>query len=50
VRVKLGATATGSGLILFDKDVEPAIWASTNESGTSLKLAEKGKEQRVIKP
>lgn len=50
VRVKLGATVDGAGLILFDKEVEPAIWAATNKSGTSLKLAEKGKEQRVIKP
>lgn len=50
VRVKLGATPTGAGLILFDQDVEPAIWASTDKSSTSLKLAEKGKEQRVIRP
>ena len=50
VRVKLGATPTGAGLILFDQDVEPAIWASTEKSNTSLKLAEKGKAQRVLKP
>lgn len=50
VRVKLGATPTGAGLILFDQDVEPAIWASTEKSSTSLKLAEKGKEQRILKP
>jgi hypothetical protein len=50
VRVKLGATPTGAGLILFDTDVEPAIWASTNKSGTSLKLIEKGKEPRILKP
>jgi hypothetical protein len=50
VRVKLGATPTGAGLILFDQDVEPAIWASTDKSTTSLRLAEKGKEQRIIKP
>lgn len=50
VRVKLGASADGAGLILFDKEVEPAIWASTNKSGTSLKLAEKGKAERIIKP
>lgn len=50
VRVKLGATETGAGLILFDADVEPAIWASTDKSSTSLKLAEKGKAQRIIKP
>lgn len=50
VRVKLGATATGAGLILFDEDVEPAIWAKTDKSSASLKLTEKGKEPRVIKP
>lgn len=50
VRVKLGATDSGAGLILFDADVEPAIWARADKSGTTLKLAEKGKEQRVLKP
>lgn len=50
VRVKLGATPTGAGLILFDEDVEPAIWAKTDKSSVSLKLTEKGKEPRVIKP
>lgn len=50
VRVKLGANSDGAGLILFDKEVEPAIWAATNKAGTSLKLSEKGKAERVIKP
>lgn len=50
VRVKLGATPTGAGLILFDENVEPAIWAKTDKSSTSLKLTEKGKEPRVIQP
>jgi hypothetical protein len=50
VRVKLGATPTGAGLILFDTDVEPGIWASTDKSSTSLKLIEKGKEPRIFKP
>lgn len=50
VRVKLGASPTGAGLILFDENVEPAIWAKTDKSSTSLQLTEKGKEPRVIKP
>jgi hypothetical protein len=50
VRVKLGATADGSGLLLFDKHVEPAVWLVANESGTSATLAEKGKEKRIIRP
>lgn len=50
VRVKLGGTADGSGLLLFDKEAEPAVWLAANKSGTSATLAEKGKEKRVIKP
>ena len=50
VRVKLAGTADGSGLLLLDKEAEPAVWMATNRSGTSMTLAEKGKEQRVIKP
>jgi hypothetical protein len=50
VRVKLGATADGSGLVLLDKDVEPAVWLAANKSGTRLTLAEKGKEEKVFRP
>jgi len=50
VRVKLGATANGGALILMNDSSEPAIWAAANKAGTSLKLAEKGKPQRIIKP
>jgi hypothetical protein len=50
VRVKLGATAGGGVLLLLDNATEPAILAAAGEKGTSLKLAEKGKPQRVIKP
>jgi hypothetical protein len=50
VRAKLGATAQGAGLLLLDKDVEPALWLLSNESGTSLTLAEKGKDKKVFKP
>ena len=50
VRVKLGGTADGSGLLLFDKEAEPAISLAANRSGTSLTLAEKGKAKRVIEP
>jgi hypothetical protein len=50
VRVKLGATADGSGLLLLDKDAEPGVWLATNKSGTSITLAEKGKEKRILKP
>ena len=50
MRVKLAGTADGSGLLLLDKEAEPAVWLATSRSGTSMTLAEKGKEQRVIKP
>lgn len=50
VRVKLGATAAGSALLLFDKQAEPALWLVSGTSGTSLTLAESGKEKRLIKP
>jgi hypothetical protein len=50
VRVKLAGTADGSGLLLCDKEAEPAVWLATNKSGTSVTLAERGKQKRVIKP
>ena len=50
VRVKLAGTADGSGLLLFDKEAEPAVWLAANKSGTSVTLAEKGREKRLIKP
>ncbi|HYP26472.1 MAG TPA: hypothetical protein VE262_07135 [Blastocatellia bacterium] len=50
VRVKLAGTADGSGLLLFDREAEPAVWMAANKLGTSVTLAEKGKEKRVLKP
>ncbi len=50
VRAKLGASAQGAGLLLLDKDVEPAFWLISNETGTSMTLAEKGKAKKVFKP
>jgi hypothetical protein len=50
VGVKLGTSPKGSGLILFDKEVNPTIELVTNEKGTSVSLTEKGKEKRVFKP
>ena len=50
VRVKLGATADGSGLLLLDRDVEPAVVLGSGDDGTSLTLAQQGRRNRVIKP
>jgi hypothetical protein len=46
----LGATSDGSGLLLLDKDAEPAVSLMTKKDGTSITLAEKGKNSRVIEP
>lgn len=50
VRAKFGATADGAGLVLFDAEAEPAVWMLADKSGTTVTLAEKGKDKRVIKP
>jgi hypothetical protein len=50
IRVKLGATADGAGLLMVDEDVEPAVQLATKKSQTSLTLTEKGKEKRVFEP
>ena len=50
VRVKLGSTSDGSGLILMDSESEPAIWHSVSRAGTSVTLAQKGKDRRVLAP
>jgi hypothetical protein len=50
VRVKLGATADGSGLLLLDREVEPAVMVGSNAGETSMTLAQQGRRKRVIKP
>src|SRR5688572_25132159 len=50
VRVKLGATPDGSGLILMDNRTEPAVRLSASTDGTSLMLAQQGKETRTLVP
>jgi hypothetical protein len=50
IRVKLGAGADGSSLLLMDSQPEPAVWLASGKSGTSITLAEKGKEKRVLEP
>lgn len=50
VRVKLGATSDGSGLILMDGETEPAVWVAANRAGTSLTLAQQGRDKRVLTP
>jgi hypothetical protein len=50
VRVKLGASADGSGLLLLDRNVEPAVVLGSSAGGTSLTLSETGRRSRVIRP
>lgn len=50
VRVKLGATPDGAGLILMDGRPEPAIRLSSAKAGTSLTLAQQGRESRILVP
>ena len=49
IRVKVGASEEGSGLVLLDEATEPGIHMLAKRGGTSLTLA-KGKQQHTIKP
>jgi|SRR5690606_30545760 len=49
LRVKLGATADGSGLVLMNDESDSALWAIASRSGTSVTLVD-GKEKRVLTP
>jgi hypothetical protein len=50
IRVKLGASEEGSGLLLIDDRTEPAVHMLAKPDGTRITLAEEGKEQKVITP
>lgn len=50
IRVKIGASNSGSGLLLLDDETEPAVHILAGDSGTSLTLAERGKERRILAP
>jgi hypothetical protein len=50
IRVKLGASEDGSGLLLIDDRTEPGVQILAKRAGTTVTLAEKGKEARVLKP
>ena len=50
IRVKLGASEEGAGLLLLDDRTEPAVHILANRTGTTVTLAEKGKEKRVLRP
>lgn len=50
IRVKLGASENGAGLLLLDERTEPGVHLLATSDGTKMTLSEQGKEQRVIEP
>lgn len=50
VRVKLGATSEGAGLVLLDRNTEPALQLHAAGSGSAITLEERGKPRRVLTP
>jgi hypothetical protein len=50
IRVKLGASEHGAGLLLLDNETEPAAHLLVAPRSTTLTLAEKGKQKRTITP
>ena len=49
IRVKVGASEEGSGLVLLDEATEPGIHMLAKRAGTSLTIA-RGTQQHTIKP
>ena len=49
IRVKLGASESGSGLVMADEATEPGVHILATRSGTSLTL-QRGARRRVISP
>ncbi|HUG15916.1 MAG TPA: hypothetical protein VMM78_12975, partial [Thermomicrobiales bacterium] len=51
IRVKLGASETGSGLVLLDEQTEPGVHIRARRAGTtSLTLRGGPGQERVIRP
>jgi len=48
VRVKLGASRGGSGLVLLDNNTEPGVSLYAQDGGGGATLAEGGKNKRVV--
>lgn len=50
IRVKLGASQAGSGLVLLNQNTEPGVQLLAETSEAKLTLAEPGGRTRVIEP
>jgi hypothetical protein len=48
--VKLGAAEDGSGLLLLHERTQPAMQLLAKRTGTTVTLAEQGKEKRATTP
>ena len=50
IRVKLGASQSGSGLVLLNQNTEPGVQLLAEASKATLTLAEPGGKKRVVEP
>lgn len=50
IRVKLGASAEGSGLVLINDRTEPGVHIITDQNGSSLTLMEEDGSKEIIRP
>jgi hypothetical protein len=50
IRVKLGASTDGSGLVLLNDATEPGVQILANSTGSSIKLIDKGGQEKLITP
>lgn len=50
VRVKLGATPPGAGLVLLDRNTEPAVRLVAGDEGPMLALSRRGVPTHVVRP
>jgi hypothetical protein len=48
VRVKLGASKNGSGLVLLNNNTEPGVTLYAQDDGGAATIAEDGKSKRVV--
>ena len=50
IRMKLGASEDGSGLVLLNNSTEPGVHLLANSTGTTVTLTTKDGQQEVIAP
>jgi len=50
IRVKLGASETGSGLLLANDATEPGVHMLAGPSGSRIRVANKDGHERIVAP